>query len=122
MRIAVDGRHLAAGRGVARYARALVEALVAQFPREDWRVFVPGSGPVDVAFPLRRHSLGSRPLFGAAALTGRPRLDRLVGGADVVWAPAPAPLAVSAGVAPALTLPYPTGGRRAGGLPGVQRP
>src|SRR3954451_19461430 len=105
MRIAVDGRHLAAGRGVARYTRALLEALVAQFPREDWRVFVPGSGPVDgVSVPLRRHALGSRPLFGAAAMTGRPRLDRLVGGADVVWAPAPAPLAVSAGVPLVLTV------------------
>ena len=47
MRIAVDGRHLAAGRGVARYTRALLEALVAQFPDDDWRVFVPGREPVD---------------------------------------------------------------------------
>src|SRR3954466_3539737 len=97
MRIAVDGRHLAAGRGVARYTRALLEALVAQFPREDWRVFVPGRAPAVVPFPFRRHRFPSRPLFGAAALAGRPRLDRLVDGADVVWAPAPAPLAVSAG-------------------------
>ena len=104
MRIAVDGRHLAAGRGVARYTRALLEALVAQFPREDWRVFVPGNGPVDVPFPLRRHALPSRLLFGPAALAGRPRLDRLVGGADVVWAPAPAPLAVSRGVPLVLTV------------------
>src|SRR4051794_18899773 len=104
MRIAVDGRHLAAGRGVARYTRALLETLVAHFPREDWRVFVPGSAPVDVSFPLRRHRLPSRALFGAAALAARSRLDRLVDGADVVWAPAPAPLAVSAGVPPVVTL------------------
>src|SRR4051812_12366889 len=104
MRIAVDGRHLAAGRGVARYTRELLEALVAQFPEEDWRVFVPGQGRVDVSFELHRHTLPGRALFGAAALTGRPRLDRLVDGADVVWAPAPAPLAVSAGVPLVLTL------------------
>src|SRR3954471_4045906 len=91
MRIAVDRRHLAAGRGVGRYTRGLREALGAQFPREDWRVFVPGGGPVDVSCPLRRHSLGSRPLFGAAALTGRPRLDRPAGGGDAVWGPGPAP-------------------------------
>ena len=35
---------------------------------------------------------------------GRPRLDRLLGGVDVVWAPAPAPLAVSAGVPLVLTV------------------
>lgn len=87
MRIAVDGRHLAAGRGVARYTRALLGALVERFPDEDWRV-VPGS----------------RAVWGAAALSGRPRLDRLAGGADVVWAPAPAPLAVSRGVPLVLTV------------------
>src|SRR4051794_29732351 len=104
MRIAVDGRHLAAGRGVARYTRALLEALVTQFPREDWRVFVPGRGEVDVPFALRRHRLGGRPLFGAAALIGRPRLDRLAGEADVVWVPAPAPVAVSSDVPYVLTV------------------
>jgi glycosyltransferase involved in cell wall biosynthesis len=40
----------------------------------------------------------------AASAVGRPRLDRLAGGCDVVWAPAPAPLAVSAGVPVVLTL------------------
>lgn len=104
MRIAVDGRHLAAGRGVARYTRALLEELVALFPDEDWRVFVPGREPVDAPTDLRRHPLAGRLVFGAAALTGRPRLDRLVGGADVVWAPAPAPLALSAGVPLVLTV------------------
>jgi glycosyltransferase involved in cell wall biosynthesis len=53
---------------------------------------VPGAGG-------RVHSVRSRlpgrVLYGAAALTGRPRLDALLGsGLDVVWAPAPAPLAV----------------------------
>ncbi len=40
----------------------------------------------------------------AAATVRRPRLDRLAGGCDVVWAPAPAPLAISAGVPAVLTL------------------
>ena len=40
----------------------------------------------------------------AAAAVGRPRLDRLAGGCDVVWVPAPAPFAVSAGVPVVLTL------------------
>src|SRR6186997_364942 len=91
MRIAVDGRHLAAGRGVARYTKALLEALVQQFPQEDWRV-------------VHRPKLGGRLLYASAALTGRPRLDRLAGGADVVWAPAPAPLAVSRGIPLVLTV------------------
>lgn len=87
MRIAVDGRHLAAGRGVARYTRSLLGALATQFPDEDWRIV-----------------RGSRAAFGAAALTGRPRLDRMAGGADVVWAPAPAPLAVTNGIPFVLTV------------------
>jgi glycosyltransferase involved in cell wall biosynthesis len=87
MRIAVDGRHLAAGRGVARYTRALLDALVAAFPDEDWRILAPG-----------------RAQSGAAALTGRPRLDLLAGGADVVWVPAPAPLALSRDVPLVLTV------------------
>jgi glycosyltransferase involved in cell wall biosynthesis len=87
MRIAVDGRHLAAGRGIARYTRALLDALTGAFPAEDWRVVDPG-----------------RSRFAAAALTGRPRLDRLAGGADVVWVPAPAPLAVSRDVPLVLTV------------------
>ena len=36
-------------------------------------------------------------LHAAAALAGRPRLDRLLRSPDLVWAPAPAPLAVSRG-------------------------
>lgn len=83
MRIAVDGRHLAAGRGVARYCSALLERL----PPDEVRV-VPGS----------------RAAFASAALLGRPRLDRMAGGADVVWLPAPAPVAVSPGVPYVLTV------------------
>ena len=36
----------------------------------------------------------SRVVHGAAALLGRPRLDRMLGDVDVVWLPAPAPVAV----------------------------
>lgn len=104
MRIAVDGRHLAAGRGIARYTGSLLEASATAGMGDDWRVFVPGRDPVTAPAPLVRHRLGGRALFGAAALTGRPRLDRLAGGADVVWAPAPAPLAVSDGVPLVLTV------------------
>jgi len=61
---------------------------------------VPGRGPVPAPAGVRlvRHRLPGRALFGAAAVARRPRLDRLLGGVDVVWAPAPAPLAVSRGV------------------------
>ncbi len=45
-----------------------------------------------------RHPLPSRVLFGAAAVARRPRLDRLLRDVDVLWVPAPAPLAVSRGV------------------------
>jgi glycosyltransferase involved in cell wall biosynthesis len=95
MRIVVDGRHLLAGRGVARYTGALLAAMVEAFPGEDWRVFVPGREAVRCPVEPIRHRLGGRALFGAASVVGLPRLDRLAGGADVVWAPAPAPLAVS---------------------------
>jgi len=82
VRIAVDARHLDAGRGVARATRRLLDALVAAAPQDDWRPVVPSS----------------RLVHGAAALVGRPRLDRMAGGADVAWLPAPAPVAIGSGV------------------------
>ena len=87
MRIAVDGRHLAAGRGIARYTRSLLDVLALAHPEDD-------------VVPVR----GSRPVFAAAALTGRPRIERMAGGADVVWIPAPAPLAVGREVPRVLTV------------------
>jgi glycosyltransferase involved in cell wall biosynthesis len=85
VKVAVDARHLDGGRGVAEYTRGMLDAL---------------SG-VDLA-PIGR---AGRTTYLAAALTGRPRLDRLAGGdPDVVWAPAPAPLAVSAGIPFVLTI------------------
>jgi glycosyltransferase involved in cell wall biosynthesis len=106
MRVGVDARHLTAGRGVARYTRALLGALAAAHPEDEWLAFVPGRAPVAAPPGVRlvRHPLPGRPLFGAAALVRRPRLDRLLGGVDVVWAPAPAPLAVSPGVPLVLTV------------------
>jgi glycosyltransferase involved in cell wall biosynthesis len=108
MRVGVDARHLTAGRGVARYTEALLGALAAAFPGDEWIAFVPGREPVrsvPAGVRLVRHRLPGRALFGAAAVARRPRLDRLFGGAvDVVWAPAPAPLAVSAGVPLVLTV------------------
>src|SRR6185437_12103585 len=108
MRVGVDARHLTAGRGVARYTRALLGALAAAHPDDEWLAFVPGRAPIP-AVPdgvrLVRHAVPGRALFGAAAVTRRPRLDRRIpGGVDVVWAPAPAPLALSAGVPLVLTV------------------
>lgn len=81
MRIAVDGRHLAGGRGVGRYSDVLLGALRQRFPGEEWRVV----------------ARGSRLAYASGAWLGRPRLDVSAGGADVAWLPAPAPCAVSRG-------------------------
>lgn len=109
----MDARALAGGRGVTRYAGRLLEAMAGEFPADRWQLFVPGRAPL-AALPalaaldnvsIRRHVLPGRALFGAAALVGRPRLDRLVAGVpDVVWAPTIAPLALSPGVPLVLTV------------------
>jgi glycosyltransferase involved in cell wall biosynthesis len=91
MHVAVDGRALRPGaaraRGVARYLRCLLDELQRAFPGDRYELVDPG-----------------RARLAAAALTGRPRLDRLVSGCDVVWVPAPAPVAVSAGTPLVLTV------------------
>ncbi len=112
MRIAVDGRALRPGaahrRGVARYLRCLLETLGAGWPEDEYLVLVAGAEePAPFGAPnvrLVRSRVPGRLLFGAAAVMGRPRLDRLAGGCDVAWAPAPAPLAVSEGVPLVLTV------------------
>ena len=106
MRVAVDGRSLAgAGRGVAGYLTGMLRAMP---PEAELRVLLPrgaalpsgvGEHVVGVG-----HRASSRVLYGAAGVVGRPRLERLVDGADVVWLPAPAPVAVGRGVPVALTL------------------
>jgi glycosyltransferase involved in cell wall biosynthesis len=99
MRVGVDARALLAGRGVARFTRSLLAALAEHAAADEWLAFVPGRAPVEPVHPgveLVRHRLGGRALFGAAALVRRPTLAALVGGADVVWLPAPAPVAPGA--------------------------
>jgi glycosyltransferase involved in cell wall biosynthesis len=95
VRVGVDGRSLVGGgaRGVAHYTAALLEALAAEFPEDEYRVLLPrGRAMVPRRVVPVRHSLPSRLLFASASL-GRPRFDALVGPVDVTWAPAPAPLA-----------------------------
>ena len=92
---------------MAHYTSALLGALARGFPQDRFAAFVPGAEPVAApeGVELVRHRAPSRALFGAAALTGRPRLDRLLGGdVDVVWIPAPAPVAVSPSVPYVLTV------------------
>jgi glycosyltransferase involved in cell wall biosynthesis len=95
MRVAIDARQLGQGRGIARYLEEMLTALVAGFPDDEWVAVVPGDREVSVpsGIELRRTRLSSKPLFAAAALTGRPRLEKLARGADVTWLPAPAPVA-----------------------------
>lgn len=92
MIVAVDGRHLAARRGVARYSRRMCAALAAG--GSEVRALVPGRGPVEpvpgVTFVRTR--LGSRALHGSTAATAVTNVRRLCGG-DVAWVPAPAPVA-----------------------------
>jgi glycosyltransferase involved in cell wall biosynthesis len=90
MRVAVDARSFRAagsGRGIAVYLERLLDELRRVDSDNRYE-------PVE----------DSRALRAAAAVCGRPRLDRLAGGCDVVWAPAPAPLAVSQGVPLVLTV------------------
>jgi glycosyltransferase involved in cell wall biosynthesis len=99
MRVVVDARALLAARGVARFTRGLLAALAERFDTDEWLAFVPGRAPIAAVHPsvaLVRHRLGGRPLFAAAALARRPTLAALVGGADVAWLPAPAPVAPGA--------------------------
>ena len=91
MHVAVDGRALRPGtaraRGVARYLRCLLDELARAFPDDRYTLVDPG-----------------RARLAAGALAGRPRLDRLAGGCDVLWLPAPAPAAVSRGTPYVLTV------------------
>jgi glycosyltransferase involved in cell wall biosynthesis len=97
VRVGVDGRSLVGGgaRGVAHYTAALLEALAREFPGDEYRVLLPrGRAAVPRGVVPVRHALPARVLFGAAAVAGRPRLDALLPGCDVLLVPAPAPVAV----------------------------
>jgi glycosyltransferase involved in cell wall biosynthesis len=111
--VGVDARHLTGERGVARYTTELLRALAAEYPEDRWELFVPGRSDLPVldelcAYPnvaARRHRLPGRALFGAAATTGRPRLDHLLSDrVDGIWVPAPAPVAISRDVPLMLTV------------------
>jgi len=107
MRVGVDGRSLigSARRGVGRVTADLLSALAARFPQDEWRVLLPaGTAELPRGTIAQRSRLPSRVLFGAAPVAGRPRLDVLLGGVDVVWLPAPAPVAISRDVPSVLTL------------------
>jgi glycosyltransferase involved in cell wall biosynthesis len=107
MRVGVDARSLAtpARRGVGRVTFELLAAMASRYPEDEWRVLMPGSvGEAPAGTRIRRTTVNSRALFGAGAVIGRPRLDVLLGGVDVVWLPAPAPVAVSPSVPTVLTL------------------
>jgi glycosyltransferase involved in cell wall biosynthesis len=91
VKVAVDARHLDGGRGVAEYTRGMLDALATEFPQDE--VERKGQSP----FFHRAQKRGLSPILrrvgnASAAILGWPRLG---GGADVVWAPAPAPLAVA---------------------------
>jgi glycosyltransferase involved in cell wall biosynthesis len=106
--VGFDGRSFLAGRGVARYTRRLAASLASRHPADGWHAFVPGNGHVDAPDPrvvLHRDPRPQRLLFASAALVGRPRLDGLLGRpVDVLWIPAPAPVAVSPDVPYVLTV------------------
>jgi glycosyltransferase involved in cell wall biosynthesis len=101
MRVGVDGRVLRAGRprrGIAVYLEQLLAELARLHPEDEYRVLVPGverAGAVPENVEVVGVGGSGRALHAAAALGGRPRLDRLLRGPDLIWAPAPAPLAVS---------------------------
>jgi glycosyltransferase involved in cell wall biosynthesis len=72
---------------VASYLQSLLAELRRSFAGDDYEV-------------IQRGSLA----YAAGAVSGRPRLDRMAGGCDVLWAPAPAPLAASREVPLVLTV------------------
>ena len=96
----MDGRHLRASarRGVSRYSRLLLDELARAYPHDEWVAVAPGVSELPPGVELRTGRLPRRPLFAAAAVSSRPRLDRVAGGCDVAWVPAPAPVAVSPGL------------------------
>ena len=84
----------------------MLAGLASRHPGAEWiavgapdrgRSLPPGVAAAGSGLPRRLANAGS-------AVAGRPRIDRLAGGADVVWIPAPAPVAWSAGVPAVMTV------------------
>ena len=107
MRIGVDGRVLRATReprGVAVYLERLLDELVGLSPDDEYVVLIPGDArPGAVPSGVDVVTAG-RAVHARGALTGRPRLDVLLGRPDLVWMPAPAPVALSPDAVYALTV------------------
>jgi glycosyltransferase involved in cell wall biosynthesis len=111
MKVGVDGRSLeGAERGIARYTLGMVGALAEAEPAVELRVLLPRGAALPPALDelvnvwAVPHLAPSRLLHGTAAIVRRPRLERLVGGVDVVWLPAPVPVAVGTGIPLVLTV------------------
>lgn len=107
MRIGVDGRGLRGGRGIARFTHGILRALPTVLPDAEIHVLLAAGEPVAAPHPELRMHHDQRPqrlLFGAAALTGRPRADKLLRRPDVLWMPAPAPIALTGDVPLVLTV------------------
>jgi glycosyltransferase involved in cell wall biosynthesis len=101
MRVGVDGRSLAGGgRGVAQNTAGMLAAVA---PEVELRVLVPRGTAVANAATVN-HRVPSRLLFGPAAVARRPRLERMLAPVDVVWLPAPAPVAVGRATPVVLTI------------------
>lgn len=96
MNIGVDIRSLLAMSrgGIPHYTHSIVRELIRRYPDDRWRLLVTGRRPYALPPELRApnvtlHHLRrpNRLVNAGLALTGRPRLDRVVGGVDVWFAP-----------------------------------
>ena len=107
MRIGVDGRALRATRpprGVSVYLEQLLSELVRVDPGDEYSVLVPGE-PRPSAVPRGVEVVrAGRSTHVAGALAGRPKLDVLLGRPDLVWIPAPVPVALSRDAVHVLTV------------------
>lgn len=96
MNIGVDIRSLLAMSrgGIPHYTYSIVRELIRRYPNDRWRLLQTGRRPYELPPELRapnvtlRHLRRPNRLINAGlALTGRPKLDRAVGGVDVWFAP-----------------------------------
>lgn len=106
MRVAVDARHLGRGRGIARYLDSMLTELAALPGDTEWLAVVAAGEEERLPAGIRavRAPRIARVAHASAALLGYPRIDRIAGGADAVWIPAPVPVAWSPGVPAVLTV------------------